>query len=170
MSDSGAIHKAFPKIPPPAPRRRPPTLGRKPVLRSVPPPTPPLPLPPPPVVMAMPMSMPSYLEPMEAVDTAVHTAQAELPPDHGTAALVDGILLKQSGFDHLIERLRTARGAGRLKLARLVEHLRLLYQLKVMVQVESLKQKRSLNQAQLNKWVVSTYKVLGFTVLSVIVF
>jgi hypothetical protein len=150
------------------------------VLHSVPALPPPPPVPPrrivDPVVTppAAPVA-PPVMEPVPPVESAAHTAptQLHLPPDVGTAALVhdfEHLLKKPSSIDNLVARLRNARGQGKQRLARLVEHLRLLYQLKVLVQVESLKQKKSLNQAQLNKWVVSTYKVVGFAVLSVIVF
>jgi nucleotide-binding universal stress UspA family protein len=79
------------------------------------------------------------------------------------------MLTKTTSLAGLLNKFKNARGQTRVKVGRLVEHLRLLYQLKIHVQLENLKQQKKLNQAQLNKWVVSTYKVLGFTVLTVIV-
>jgi hypothetical protein len=92
-----------------------------------------------------------------------------------TKALLDeanqyaGLLKQESGIDKLWKTLGKAGGRSRATVGKAVEHLRLLYQLKLMVQIDQLKQGKLPDQAQLNRWVVSTYKIMGFTVLTVIV-
>lgn len=195
MSKSG-LHPSEPHVlhPPASPlstslppeRSRP--LPPRPRLRVVPPPPPlpPVPKGPPPRAVADPPSRPIPEPPLRAVPDAPPIAEPPAPPiaaapvrpvaDPPTAAILAdpenafaGILTRPTTMHRLFARAGEAGSQARVRVARLVEHLRLLYQLKLMVQVEQLKQRRGLDQARLNKWIVSTYKVLGFGVLTLIV-
>jgi hypothetical protein len=155
-------------------RRSPPP---RPQLRVVPPP---LPLPPVPTARAR-VIRDRPLPPAPVISPPPPAVEDRpLPPiaDPPTSALLadpalanafEGILTRPTTMHRLFAKAGEAGGQARAKVARLVEHLRLLYQLKLMVQIEHLKQRRTLDQAQLNKWIVSTYKAIGFTVLTLIV-
>jgi hypothetical protein len=110
---------------------------------------------------------PAPLPPVPHAQPEVGTAA--LLNDPAIAGALDGQLKKGQSLDKILARLKGAQGHTKQKVGRLVEHLRLLYQLKIQVQLENFKQKKRLNQAQLNKWVVSTYKLIGFSVLTLIV-
>ncbi|MDB4970914.1 MAG: hypothetical protein JWN44_6603 [Myxococcales bacterium] len=136
---------------------RPPTM---PHLRVVPP-QPPTPVPPPlgaPPAWARPVS-----PPLPPLDTAA------LLHDPSVANAFEGMLTKNTNMHRLFRKVGAAGDGARARFGRLVEHLRLLYQLKLSVQLEHLKQRKRLDQAQLNRWIVSTYKVLGFSILTLIV-
>jgi hypothetical protein len=151
---------------------RPPTM---PHLRVVPrqpatPVPPPLarPLPLPPVAMPSTTPAPAWARPVSAPLPPLDTAA--LLSDPAVANAFEGILTnKNTSMLRLFRKVGQAGEGARAKVGRLVEHLRLLYQLKLVVQLEHLKQKKRLDQAQLNKWIVSSYKVVGFSILTMIV-
>ncbi len=159
--------------------------ARRPILRSLPP----LPLPPPPLgptprgqrdmssALKSEVGAPSDF-PLPALNGGVSEA-IPLRHDLGTGvlaadpavqqALVGMMSPKETSVHRLLRNVREAGGQTRARLGRLVEHVRLLYQLRLVVQGEQIKQKARIDQAKLNKWVVSSYKALGFAVLTVIV-
>jgi hypothetical protein len=103
------------------------------------------------------------LEPQPPINTAA------LVNDPSVANAFTGMLTKNTSMHRLFRKVGQAGGGARARVARLVEHLRLLYQLRLSVQLEHLKQRKRLDRAQLNRWVVSTYKVVGFSILTLIV-
>jgi hypothetical protein len=107
-----------------------------------------------------PPPLPQPFEKIEDPDT-----QAILDEANQFAGLLTA---KETGIHKLFRQLGKAGDYSKDKLGRAFQHIRLLYQLKLHVQLEQLKQ-RGLSEQKLNRWVVTTYKLLGFTVLTVIV-
>jgi hypothetical protein len=159
--------------------------AHRPILRSLPP----LPLPPPPAGpapraqrdsssalqsdVAAPTNVP--LPPLKGEPSAVIPLRPELgtgvlAADPAVQQALAGMMSpKETSIHRLLGAVRSAGGQTKERFARLIEHVRLLYQLRLVVQGESIKQKARIDQAKLNKWVVSSYKALGFAVLTVIV-
>ena len=153
-------------LPPPRATRPPPRPAR-PQLRVVPPP---LPLPPPPKAppRAVQDPPPEPLAPPAVAPIADPPTSAILTDPDAVNAFA-GILTRPTTMHRLFAKAGEAGGHARARMARLVEHLRLLYQLKLVVQIEHLKQRRALDQAKLNKWIVTSYKLIGFGILTLIV-
>jgi hypothetical protein len=159
--------------------------ARRPILRSLPP----LPLPPPPAgpaprstrdtssALKSDVGAPNAF-PLPPLNSGLSEA-IPLRPEVGTGvlaadplvqqALVGMMAPKETSVVRLLSKVRQAGGETKARFGRLIEHVRLLYQLRLVVQGEQLKQKARFDQARLNKWVVSSYKALGFAVLTVIV-
>jgi hypothetical protein len=114
--------------------------------------------------------LPSLADPSEAIPLRSDAGTAALVNDPLVQRALDGLMAnKETSMHRLWKRVGSAGGQTKARFGRLVEHLRLLYQLKLVVQAEHVRQKARIDQAKLNKWVVSAYKGLGFTVLTVIV-
>jgi hypothetical protein len=163
---------------------RPPTI---PPLRAVPPPplrkTPPLPPPmrPPPVVIVGPPLEPlPPIEPLPPLPSRPHLVSVpplpappppvEDPTTHDNAFA--GALMPQSTLVKLFDRVGQAGAETKAIVVKLFERVRLVNQMRSAVAIERAQPATGLarfNQAQLNKYVVSTYKLIGFAVLTVIV-
>jgi hypothetical protein len=141
--------------PPVAPRPAPP------VLRSVPPPAPMAP-PLPPVMASSPPPAPVIDTPLPSLPSL---GLPLLPPDAGT----NEFTFQGASIPSLMKRLTTLSGGNRQRVLKVITQLRLLYQLKVVAQLEHLKQLRRMDKAQLNRLIVAAYKVVGFSVLTLIV-
>jgi hypothetical protein len=139
-------------------------------------PSQPLPLPPPP----MPPPRLHVMPPAPPLPRDVVVLKNPTPTPPPLAEIPTGVLLDRAQAEDIdyaklfqrhtaMHRIFDGIGKSRAKVGRLVEHLRLLYQLKLVVNVQKLKHEKRIDQAQLNKWVVSLYKAIGFGVLTVIV-
>lgn len=161
---------------------RPPTL---PPLRAVPPPLRPLPPPLPPPLRAPPVII--IGPPLEAPAPRLHSVPPPPPaaifdvPSRPGAPVADedpttndyaGALAPQSTVVKLFHRLGEAGTETRAIVVRLFERVRVVQQLRRAVAIERAAPATGLarfNEAQLNKYVVSTYKLVGFAVLTLIV-
>ena len=130
---------------------------RKDVITLMPPPLPPLPRlhvmpPPPPPIPILRKEAPPRPDVLEDARTNNFD--------------YDKILLRTTALDRLVNGL----GHTRTAVIRVVDQLRVAYQMRLAVRLQAIRQQpRRIDHAQLNKWVVSIYKLVGFAVLTLIV-